>query len=540
MNVELILCGNEAYRWTNGRDCHFIGYFYDKENVLYRDERAITYLKKRLETASLESICRTLDGCFCFIVNREAEILLISDCINFFPLFYWRNGNDLKISNQFQRLTEAKGSFGLNKNAVPEFELAGFVLAEETLDAQIFKTNANQICTITAESVHVRAYQNFLTDKFYQQNFEYLVGAAEKEIMKAAQRLIHFLDGRTAMVPLSGGYDSRLIVSLLFKLNYKNVICFTYGKPNSEVPLSKKVAEILGFRWHFVDFDKEDLTPFLDEEYSAYLRFAGNGFAMPYLKEYFALKVLETKGLVPDDSVFLPGHSGDFLGGSYVLKTVKNTAPDPRLAQFIAAKYFLFRKKNTEEKDIMTSRVRRSLLNIRAPQVSNYRMEIEEWDIQEKLSKFIFHSSQVFVFKGYEVYFPLWTRPLRQYFRALPYVYRENKKLYNFVLEERFFKPQNIFFPRHELSPSQMQLKFQKAKDKVRYVVPWRLVEKKVVAADWPHYQKLTLRMRRDLEEEKSTPFKYFKSFNAIVAKWYIGFLEGKFKVSSKDASKNV
>ncbi|RZJ26202.1 MAG: alpha-2-macroglobulin, partial [Flavobacterium sp.] len=39
--------------------------------------------------------------------------------------------------------------------------------------------------------------------------------------------------------------------------------------------------------------------------------------SLPYLMEYFAMAELEEQKAIPSDAVFLPGHSGDFLGGSY-------------------------------------------------------------------------------------------------------------------------------------------------------------------------------------------------------------------------------
>ena len=67
-------------------------------------------------------------------------------------------------------------------------------------------------------------------------------------------RLISWLDGRQAVIPLSGGYDSRLIALMLKELGYNNVLCFTYntGGAKWEVDISRRVAKNLGFCWHYV------------------------------------------------------------------------------------------------------------------------------------------------------------------------------------------------------------------------------------------------------------------------------------------------
>ena len=66
-------------------------------------------------------------------------------------------------------------------------------------------------------------------------------------------RMMKSLDGRELVVPLSAGRDSRLIVSAIHHLGYRNVRCFAYGRPgNFEAQASKAIAEKLGFKWRFV------------------------------------------------------------------------------------------------------------------------------------------------------------------------------------------------------------------------------------------------------------------------------------------------
>jgi len=68
-------------------------------------------------------------------------------------------------------------------------------------------------------------------------------------------RLIESVQGRTIVIPLSGGYDSRSSAAILKKLGYGNVICFTYGRPESfEVQTSEKVAKDLGYKWCFINY----------------------------------------------------------------------------------------------------------------------------------------------------------------------------------------------------------------------------------------------------------------------------------------------
>ena len=84
------------------------------------------------------------------------------------------------------------------------------------------------------------------------------VGRTKEEIFKLSQerleagfqRMLGSLKkNQPLLIPLSGGYDSRLIACLCKKSGLENVTCFTYGREDSfEVAISKKVASALGYK----------------------------------------------------------------------------------------------------------------------------------------------------------------------------------------------------------------------------------------------------------------------------------------------------
>lgn len=530
MQAKIVLKGNDANSWHTQENIYFIGYFFDSEDILYRDMQAVYFIKNQLRNHSLEDVCKKLNGVFTFII-QEQDVKIVSDAINFFPIFYAQLNDKLIISDSWDFINQHKGNFEFNNEAVAEYETAGFVLLNETLEKNIFKNNANQILTLEGKTSSSIQYKSFITEAFSEKYDEELAEEAENVLMNVGERLIKFLNGRTAIVPLSGGYDSRLIVSLLKRMNYRDVICFTYGKPNQEVPISSVVAEKLDYEWYFIDFTKTDVEKVhSSQHYKDYLDFAANGFSMPYLMEYFAVASLKKDKIIPDNAVFLPGHSGDFLGGSYINKTVKNKLKLIDLPKLMESKYFIFTKKSSSYKQQIQNRIKQSLLPIgRSFIYKDYNMTVEEWDIQEKLSKFIFHSSQVFNFFGYEVYFPLWDKDLKDFFRSVPFQYRENKKLYDNVLDDVFFRPYDISFSGKELKASRTKIFLQKLKDSVRYFFPWQMVLKRVNNADWPHYQLLTKDMLKFIEEKKMDKFVNFKTYNAVICAWYINYIKEKY-----------
>ena len=65
----------------------------------------------------------------------------------------------------------------------------------------------------------------------------------------------HSHDHHQIVVPLSGGYDSRLVLAGLVAAGYRDLVTFTYGQPGSgEVRVSQRTAAALGVPWHGVAY----------------------------------------------------------------------------------------------------------------------------------------------------------------------------------------------------------------------------------------------------------------------------------------------
>lgn len=524
MKHSLQLIGNKAYSWYTHENIHVIGYFFDTHNTLYTNQRAAEKLVDLRKTMNFSEISSHIQGIYSIIEMGDSQLSIVCDSVNYFPVFYWFHNATWHVSDSWNELVQTKSSITINKQALTEFECAGFVLDNQTLDVAILKTRASEQIDVHENGEYAREIlYYFIPETFLKNSFDELQTRAQQVYANVGKRLIDFLQNRTAIVPLSGGFDSRLIVSLLYAANYKKVVCFTYGKMNNEVPLSKQVAETLGYTWYFIDYTHIQTEPLAHSDLHSYLHAAANGYAMPYLQEYYAVKELAQKKLIPSDAVFLPGHSGDYLGGSYINKTIEAQLIFEEIPTHIEKKYFFFKKKNRYEHIHLQERIAQSLdKNKHTVIATQYNPIIEDWDIKEKLSKFIFHSSFVFNFFGYQHYFPLWDKELVHFYRHVPYEYRKNKVLYDAVAEQYYFKPQHISFQKNELIVRKRDFVLQKIKDSIRYFFPWNMVLQRMKQADWMYYAKLTKDMQHDIEQVTGKPFTHFKTFNAVICKWYI------------------
>jgi len=524
--ITFKLCDNPAFQWKHKDNHYFTGYFFDDNNVFYDGENALHFL---LNFENKDSDIPKLNGIFTFIKNISNGVVIITDTINYFPIFYLKQDEDWILSDNWNSLIEMKGGLTSNSEARQEFESIGFVLDNESLDHEIFKTRAGEKLVLNNDGTFNRSSNYyFLPDNFLNDTFENYRNSLLSELYDAGKRLIHFLDSRTAVIPLSGGFDSRLIACVLKKLHYENVICFTYGVKNKEEEISRKVAQNLGFQWFFIDYSEIDVETFLDDsQFQEYIRFVGNGYAMPYLQEYFAVNKLVKDNLIPKNSVFLPGHVGDNIAGSYILKSVKTKIQNDKLYNNLIDNYFFFKKNTKDEKEQLIKRIANTTREY--PLKNNYSAKynpyIEDWCVKEKFSKFLFHSSKVFDFFGHETYFLLWDKKLVYFFRNLPYPVRENKLLYDKVAINEFFIKLNVYFQEAEINVTPAAIKIQKLKNRIRDLFPWSYILKKMKKQDWMYYAAFTSAMENRLEKKGYQRLTKFKSYNAIICRWYLDFV---------------
>ena len=84
-------------------------------------------------------------------------------------------------------------------------------------------------------------------------------------------------------MPLSGGLDSRLILSLLKLAGASDVVAFTYGTASSrEAKISQQVAQSLDVPWYCVELSEAKVRQAWQAEGGAFIRNAWAGASLPH------------------------------------------------------------------------------------------------------------------------------------------------------------------------------------------------------------------------------------------------------------------
>ena len=78
----------------------------------------------------------------------------------------------------------------------------------------------------------LKKYFTFLPFENKKLSYSYYTEELSKQIKNIIKK-IKVSDGKTIIIPLSAGLNSRLIASGLKHFNYNNVKCFSYGLKNN-------------------------------------------------------------------------------------------------------------------------------------------------------------------------------------------------------------------------------------------------------------------------------------------------------------------
>ena len=528
---RVFLQNNKGFNWHSSKNCYVKGYLFDSAGDYFSDEKLLSYFTEIQSFSDFEERVKYANGSFAVVYKSGEELYAATDSIRSFPIFYLRIKGNWMVSDNANFLRDHLSKAEINSVAMTEFLAAGYVTGNETLIEGIRQVQAGEVINFKDDEIYSKFYFSYRIANSIEEPYDKLKEAGLQVFERAFNRLVKSLEGRTALVPLSGGYDSRMIALMLKKHNYQDVICFTYGrKDNSEQEISQKVAESLGFKWIFIEYNEELIKDFTrDEVFQEYYPWGSNLSSMFYLQEFFAVKYLRENKLIPEDSVFIPGHSGDFLGGSQLNKhgnfSMEESLED--ISDRIFNIKYCYVRPDKKDVPVIIERIRKNLQEKFVREADLAYTIHEDWDFKEKLAKFNFNSNTIYTFFGYEFRIPYWDHELVDFFKNLPISAKLNKYLYDDILTHDYFEDFNLNF-RHELQPSEKDLKKVRVKQVIKKSLPPVVTDKLVKKKDVLFYNEIT-RILLDELKGKGKNIKFLgNSYNSIIIQWYAEDLKSK------------
>lgn len=443
MNVEISLY-NPQYPWTEDYTDDIICWlkgapFY--KNELLRGTDVVQLFSSALqdplsESETLEAILAALNGNFSLVIETSQHIFCTVDRVRSIPLFYAVSEERVLFSDDANYIRDLLNPPFNEENGV-EFLVSGYVTSSETLFDGISQLQAGEYLIYDKKdgSLATHFYHRFWHGNYFSDSEEDLLSRLDETFVRVFQRLIASTKGLQIVVPLSGGLDSRIIITMLKRLGVEDAICFTYGrKGNREAEISRRVAEALGYKWYFIEYTSEKwYTCAHLNDLKAYYSYAGNLVSLPHIQDFLAVKVLKEEGKIPENAVFVPGHTGDMISGDHIpldYDRPQTYTFDKFFEDNLEKHYNLWKWDVTELGTLFKEKIRKSVGNISVHDNESCANAIELFDFNERQAKFIINAVRVYEFWGFQWRIPLWDAELIDFFLKVPLFLRIDQKLY--------------------------------------------------------------------------------------------------------------
>ncbi len=383
-----------------------------------------------------------VNGFFSYIEYGDWGVFAAVDIVQSIPIFYAMGKRGFYLSDDPRWIQDRIYDWEYDDAAKNELLLTRYVTGPDTLYPHIKQLQAGEALFLHKNEAGHKALE---TIRYFQFSHGEDLRMSRKELLKehdlvlrnAFERLIEWANNRPIVIPLSGGYDSRLIALMLKELGYDQIITFSYGLPNNpEETVSRQVAQNLGLKWFFVPYDEVSMYRWINsKEWKAFREKADGLRVACFDRDWPAVWELKKRKLIPDNAIFVPGHSGDFTAGghipSYLYKKKKIKAEE--LTKYILKTHYTMWNWQGERESMepkMQMRILDSLGTEPGTVIGDPSYAYERWVWQEFEAKYLINGVRVYEFWGYEWWMPLWDREYVEFWKRVPIKWRYNGRLY--------------------------------------------------------------------------------------------------------------
>lgn len=425
---------NDGFAWQNHNNIYIKGFFTQGRHIVAPEKVASDI--QALDHNGLKNYFKPLDGQYTVILEREKETIIITDFVRSFPIFY--NIETKEISDNPYVLRTDRTLDRLGKTQIL---ISGYTFGSRTLFENIRVTESGTLTVFQPDT------GQFTIDRYYEYSVHQTDENDENKLLEDIHDIlvdtfsayIESLNGRPVIIPLSGGQDSRVVITMLKELGYPNVVCYSYGRKDSdESKISRKVAEFCGYPWHYVEYSDQMWQQFrISSYYKAIAKYNTRGCCSPHIQDMMAVKSLIEKNILPEDGVFTPGHSLDFPTGSTVNSYLmgfdrfsrKNLIFDMYLC------HFTNQKQTADMIDRRPDFIRamEDSVGELPDAMDRYTFErlYEKSEWLEKQSKFNINAVRTYEYFGHEWRVPLWNKKLMEKWTGIPLELRYARYLHH-------------------------------------------------------------------------------------------------------------
>lgn len=292
-----------------------------------KEESVVQSIAKTDSIGEIQNLLEKITGFFTIIKELDSGYVIATDYINSYPLYYSIE-NGYYITDSSEKASALSNQIEFDPVSLMDYRQTSFVTGHYSLLENVHQTQSGEICHIEPEKIRRYRYFNFE----YGSQTERTVDDVNKNWEKVISRTIEYAAGRPIWIPLSGGFDSRYIITELARKGYEDLHAFSWASrpTHTEYKTAKRVAESLSVDFHHLDQSHEEWysTYRTEDRLSVDKKFWLS--SVPVLREWKAVRQLRSRGELSENSVVIPGHSGDMIAGSHLsdISEMGNTQSD--------------------------------------------------------------------------------------------------------------------------------------------------------------------------------------------------------------------
>lgn len=476
MEPDLNLIGTPVQPWHTHNRTHSRGYAFCGGR-LYEGGELARLADEWPENAWPDHLIR-LNGSFALIKICSGTggpgLMVASDPVRSIPVFYANGPDGPLVSDRAEWIRDRLELQRVDHLLGAEFLLTGYVTGNDTLFPELKQTAAGELLSVWNNGSSTRqSWYRFCepdTPSRDDLSMDHAVEQLDHIHCHVFERLVESLDGRPAVIPLSGGYDSRLIAVMLKRLGYDRITCVSYGPPRHwEVRQARELAEHLELPFIHIPYTRDSWQDWFLSPHRRNFTLRDNGYAShAHLLEFPGTGELQRGRHIPEDSVFIPGHSGGFLNGNHVPGQLANRSRTTtwELMDALYRKNYTLWKWRTAGADRQNShgelqyaldcRLLQQLVPEAALQAPDdavadttgarqaceqlFRRELTGaracrlfriWEWKERQTKYVVNAIRAYDFWGYEWRLPLWDRELADFWARMPLEWLAGRHLHH-------------------------------------------------------------------------------------------------------------
>jgi asparagine synthase (glutamine-hydrolysing) len=395
-------------------------------------------VKKLSSKKSISKFLARYSDCYGLILVTNDYVFAATDHIRSFPIYFTHTSGEFVIGNSAPRVRAAAGLKDVDLTSVEDYLLSGYVHGSRTLFRFLSALPAGKLLTFDRRTKKLSIDSLFCYRPTFLDNSSWDAQLQEfgQILDEIFSELVGSIGNRSLFVPLSGGLDSRLVLSKLIEHGAPNIRAFTYGNNRShEMKMARTIAQKLGVEWIPVPSCKTGHRSLYNSQVRLeYAHYADGLHMTPVLLDFEAIYRLRSRGVFPRDAVIINGYSGDFLFGGHIPAALLHSPSTHTLVEkFMEKNYANFSsKKMNRARKIMGRELEKQVVveNNQLDNAENYCGVYEQWDWAERQTKAVVNGQRVYEFFDLDWRLPLWDKRLVEFWAKAPLDSKINQALH--------------------------------------------------------------------------------------------------------------